>query len=58
MTLPLNPAMAATFGSPGDAEARRWLSGVTFPPERPINRQVARWKARRWVGGRRWPMPR
>ena len=32
---PLNPAMAATFAPPV-MEARRWLTGVTFPPERPL----------------------
>ncbi|MBT9244249.1 aminotransferase [Gemmobacter fulvus] len=35
MTLPLNPAMAATFPPPV-MEARRWLSGVVFTPERPL----------------------
>lgn len=35
MTLPLNPAMAATFAPPV-MEARRWLEGVSFPPERPL----------------------
>ena len=35
MTHPLNPAMAATFAPPV-MEARRWLTGVTFPPERPL----------------------
>ena len=35
MTLPLNPAMSATFPPPV-MEARRWLDGVTFPPERPL----------------------
>jgi aspartate/methionine/tyrosine aminotransferase len=35
MTLPLNPAMAATFPPPV-MEARRWLAGVTFPPGRPL----------------------
>ena len=35
MTLPLNPAMAATEAPPV-MEARRWLSGVTFPPGRPL----------------------
>ena len=35
MSLPLNPAMAATFAPPV-MEARRWLTGVTFPPERPL----------------------
>jgi aspartate/methionine/tyrosine aminotransferase len=35
MTLPLNPAMAATFPPPV-MEARRWLDGVTFPPDRPL----------------------
>lgn len=35
MSLPLNPAMAATFAPPV-MEARRWLDGVTFPPDRPL----------------------
>ncbi|WP_410219002.1 aminotransferase [Paracoccus sp. (in: a-proteobacteria)] len=36
MTLaPLNPALAATFAPPV-MEARRWLSGVTFPIDRPL----------------------
>ena len=35
MTLPLNPAMAATFAPPV-MEARRWLQGAHFPPERPL----------------------
>lgn len=35
MTLPLNPAMAATFAPPV-MEARRWLDGVVFPPDRPL----------------------
>jgi aspartate/methionine/tyrosine aminotransferase len=35
MTHPLNPNMAATFPPPV-MEARRWLEGVTFPPERPL----------------------
>ncbi len=35
MTLPLNPAMAAT-DPPPVMEARRWLDGVIFPPERPL----------------------
>lgn len=36
MTLsPLNPALAATFAPPV-MEARRWLEGVSFPPERPL----------------------
>ncbi len=35
MTHPLNPAMAATFAPPV-MEARRWLQGVSFPPERPL----------------------
>ncbi len=35
MTLPLNPAMSATF-SPPVMEARRWLEGVSFPPDRPL----------------------
>ena len=35
MTLPLNPAMAATFPPPVMA-ARRWLAGVSFPPDRPL----------------------
>ncbi|WGR61300.1 aminotransferase [Paracoccus ferrooxidans] len=33
--LPLNPALAATFRPPV-MEARRWLAGLTFPPERPL----------------------
>lgn len=33
--LPLNPAIASTFRPPV-MEARRWLEGVTFPPERPL----------------------
>jgi len=35
MTHPLNPAMAAT-DPPPVMEARRWLQGVVFPPERPL----------------------
>lgn len=35
MSLPLNPALAATFAPPV-MEARRWLEGVTFPPDRPL----------------------
>ncbi|PCD77279.1 aminotransferase [Pseudothioclava arenosa] len=35
MPLPLNPAFAATFPPPV-MEARRWIEGVTFPPERPL----------------------
>ncbi|MDZ4134376.1 MAG: aminotransferase, partial [Paracoccaceae bacterium] len=35
MTLPLNPAMAATFAPPV-MEARRWLDGVVFAPDRPL----------------------
>lgn len=35
MTLPLNPAMAATFAPPV-MEARRWLQGAHFPPGRPL----------------------
>lgn len=35
MTLPLNPAMAATFPPPV-MEARRWLQGASFPPDRPL----------------------
>jgi aspartate/methionine/tyrosine aminotransferase len=35
MLRPLNPAMAATFPPPV-MEARRWLDGVVFPPERPL----------------------
>ena len=35
MTLPLNPAMAMTEAPPV-MEARRWLEGVTFPPDRPL----------------------
>lgn len=33
--LPLNPALAATFRPPV-MEARRWLEGVAFPPDRPL----------------------
>ncbi|WP_042250355.1 aminotransferase [Paracoccus sp. PAMC 22219] len=32
---PLNPALAATFAPPV-MEARRWLSGVSFPADRPL----------------------
>ncbi|MCV2868587.1 aminotransferase [Defluviimonas sp. WL0002] len=35
MSLPLNPAMAATFAPPV-MEARRWLDGVSFPADRPL----------------------
>ncbi len=35
MIHPLNPAMAAT-DAPPVMEARRWLSGVMFPPDRPL----------------------
>ena len=35
MVSPLNPNMAATFGSP-IVESRRWLEGVTFPADRPL----------------------
>ena len=35
MSFPLNPAMATT-DPPPVMEARRWLSGVTFPPDRPL----------------------
>ena len=35
MVNPLNPAMAATFPPPV-MEARRWLDGVTFSPDRPL----------------------
>ena len=35
MSLPLNPAMAATEPRPV-MEARRWLQGATFPPDRPL----------------------
>lgn len=35
MIHPLNPAMAAT-DPPPVMEARRWLQGVSFPPERPL----------------------
>jgi len=35
MTQPLNPAMAATFPPPV-MEARRWLAGASFPPDRPL----------------------
>ena len=32
---PVNPALAATFRPPV-MEARRWLEGVSFPPDRPL----------------------
>ncbi|CAM3150684.1 aminotransferase [Paracoccus nototheniae] len=32
---PLNPALAKTFAPPV-MEARRWLEGVVFPPDRPL----------------------
>ena len=35
MATPINPQMAATFAPPV-MEARRWLAGVTFPPDRPL----------------------
>lgn len=35
MRLPLNPNMVATEPPPV-MEARRWIEGVTFPPERPL----------------------
>ncbi len=35
MSLPLNPAMAATFPPPV-MEARRWLSGLTFTEAKPL----------------------
>ena len=35
MTPPINPALAATFAPPV-MEARRWLQGVEFPPDRPL----------------------
>jgi aspartate/methionine/tyrosine aminotransferase len=35
LTYPLNPAFAATEPPPV-MEARRWLDGVTFPPDRPL----------------------
>lgn len=35
MTLPLNPAMAAT-SPPPVMEARRWIEGVSFPADRPL----------------------
>ncbi|RCW84855.1 aminotransferase [Paracoccus lutimaris] len=35
MSLPLNPALAST-SRPPVMEARRWLEGVSFPPERPL----------------------
>lgn len=35
MTLPLTPTMAATEAPPV-MEARRWLEGVVFPPDRPL----------------------
>jgi aspartate/methionine/tyrosine aminotransferase len=35
VVIPLNPAMAATEAPPV-MEARRWLEGVVFPPDRPL----------------------
>lgn len=35
MIHPLNPALGNTFAPPV-MEARRWIEGVTFPPERPL----------------------
>ncbi|HMO73304.1 MAG TPA: hypothetical protein PKC84_16980, partial [Paracoccaceae bacterium] len=35
MLHPLNPAIAATEAPPV-MEARRWLDGVAFPPDRPL----------------------
>lgn len=35
MTHPLNPRMAATFPPPV-MEARRWIEGLAFPPDRPL----------------------
>jgi aspartate/methionine/tyrosine aminotransferase len=35
VVFPLNPAMAATEAPPV-MEARRWLEGVVFPPDRPL----------------------
>jgi aspartate/methionine/tyrosine aminotransferase len=35
MTLPLNPALAATFAPPV-MEARRWLADAVFPADRPL----------------------
>lgn len=35
MSLPVNPALAATF-LPPVMEARRWLEGVSFPADRPL----------------------
>ncbi|TRW96847.1 aminotransferase [Paracoccus sp. M683] len=35
MTAPTNPAIASTF-SPPVMEARRWLNGVNFTPDRPL----------------------
>ena len=35
MTAPFNPHLLDTFAPPV-MEARRWLSGVTFPPDRPL----------------------
>ncbi|NCU21296.1 hypothetical protein EOM89_11375, partial [Candidatus Falkowbacteria bacterium] len=35
MPHPLNPALGQTFVPPV-MEARRWLEGVAFPPERPL----------------------
>lgn len=32
---PTNPAIAATFAPPV-MEARRWIAGLTFPPDRPL----------------------
>lgn len=32
---PINPAIAATFAPPV-MEARRWLQGMSFPPDRPL----------------------
>ena len=34
-TMPLNPAMAATFAPPV-MEARRWIQGLEFPEDRPL----------------------
>ena len=35
MTTPTNPLIAATFAPPV-MEARRWIEGVAFPPDRPL----------------------
>ena len=35
MTAPVNPRFAATFPPPV-MEARRWVEGASFPPDRPL----------------------